>query len=421
MNGYKKTEIGVIPEDWEIINLGESSTLKARIGWQGLTTKEYLRNGDYFLITGTDFKNGKIDWENCCFVEENRYKQDKNIQIKKEDVLVTKDGTIGKIAYIDKIYKEATLNSGVFVIRPKNDRYNTEYFYNILMSKVFDEFLAKLSAGSTISHLYQKDFVYFDFPAPKNPEEQKAIAEALSDVDSLISSLEKLIDKKKKIKEGAMQELLTGKKRLEGFSGEWEVKRLGEIAEITGAGIDKKINPNEISVTLLNYMDVYKRDYIYKEELNHKVTAPYNKTISCNVKKGDIFLTPSSELRTDIAISAIAMEDMEGVVYSYHINRLRYKIEIDTYFGLYALKTFKFIKEAEKMCEGSGKRYVISLRKFKEMQIILPPTKEEQTAIAEILSDMDSEILSLETKLEKYKQIKQGMMQELLTGRIRLV
>lgn len=110
---FKNTDIGLIPENWEVINLKDNCILKARIGWQGLTTSEYKESGNHFLITGTDFKNGFIDWNNCVFVDKSRYDQDKNIQIQSEDVLITKDGTIGKVAYIDKIPKPTTLNSGV--------------------------------------------------------------------------------------------------------------------------------------------------------------------------------------------------------------------------------------------------------------------------------------------------------------------
>ncbi|MDT9702140.1 restriction endonuclease subunit S, partial [Streptomyces sp. P17] len=130
-----------------------NSTLKARIGWQGLTTKEYLNSGHYGLITGTDFNGGKIVWEGCHFVEKDRYDQDVNIQLKNNDVLITKDGTIGKAAYIENLPFPATLNSGVFIIRPLNDSYEPKYFYYVLMSRFFTEFLNKLAAGSTISHL----------------------------------------------------------------------------------------------------------------------------------------------------------------------------------------------------------------------------------------------------------------------------
>jgi len=212
--GYKQTEVGLIPEDWEVKLLGQSATLKARIGWQGLTTAEYLKTGDYFLVTGTDFKDGYIDWDHCHYVEENRYKQDKNIQIHPNDVLVTKDGTIGKVAFVPNVDKPTTLNSGVFVIRPINNAFTSEFFYFILCSSVFHKFLNQLCAGSTINHLYQKDFVYFKYPLPSIKAEQEAIATILSDMDSEIETLEAKLDKARQVKQGMMHNLLTGKIRL---------------------------------------------------------------------------------------------------------------------------------------------------------------------------------------------------------------
>ena len=202
-------------EEWEELNFAESAKLKARIGWQGLTTSEYLQSGYAYLITGTDFHNGRIKWETCHFVDEKRYKQDLNIQIKKHDILLTKDGTIGKVAYISSVQKPTTLNSGVFVIRPaKEDSFDPNFVYHILNSFLFDNFLAKLSAGSTINHLYQKDFVDFTFKAPSELVEQQAIAQVLSDMDSEIDQLEKKLAKYQQIKQGMMQELLTGRIRL---------------------------------------------------------------------------------------------------------------------------------------------------------------------------------------------------------------
>jgi type I restriction enzyme S subunit len=201
-------------EGWEEKILGEVATLKARIGWQGLTTAEYRKAGEYYLITGTEFKNGFIDWESCFYVDSSRYKQDKNIQIKEHDVLVTKDGTIGKVAYIKNVPKPSTLNSGVFVIRPTNNSFNAEFFYYLLLSEIFLVFLSQLSAGSTIIHLYQKDFVTFKFSIPNTIDEQARIAQILSDMDLEIEVLEKKLEKYKKVKQGMMQELLTGKIRL---------------------------------------------------------------------------------------------------------------------------------------------------------------------------------------------------------------
>lgn len=199
-------------EGWKLVNLSENFTLKARIGWHGLTTSEYLKSGDYVLVTGTDFKNGFIDWDNCVFVEKLRFDQDKNIQLKEKDVLVTKDGTIGKVAFINKLSIPTTLNSGVFVVRPKKG-FNNQFLYYILMSFHFDKFLEKITAGSTIVHLYQKDFMHFNFPVP-SLSEQTRIATILSDMDDEVALLETKLYKAKQIKQGMMQKLLTGRIRL---------------------------------------------------------------------------------------------------------------------------------------------------------------------------------------------------------------
>ena len=201
-------------DDWVQKQLGNTAVLKARIGWQGLTTAEYLASGDYYLVTGTDFKGGYIDWDNCHYVEEARYRQDKNIQLKQRDILVTKDGTVGKVALVKRIEKPTTLNSGVFVIRPIEDAFHPEFFYYLLCSNSFFEFLSQLCAGSTINHLYQKDFVNFVYKTPHTLSEQAGVASTLSDMDADIAALETKLAKIRYIKQGMMHNLLTGRVRL---------------------------------------------------------------------------------------------------------------------------------------------------------------------------------------------------------------
>ena len=195
------------------LNMARDSILKARIGWQGLTTEEYLTTGNYYLVTGTDFLNGRVDWSTCHFVDRSRFVQDTNIQLVPSDVLLTKDGTIGKAGFIDSLPGPATLNSGVFVIRPKKKSYFPKYMYYILTSHIFSNFLGRLQAGSTIVHLYQKDFSNFSFNAPPL-NEQVAIATILSDMDAELASLQQRLDKTREIKHGMMQQLLTGLIRL---------------------------------------------------------------------------------------------------------------------------------------------------------------------------------------------------------------
>lgn len=200
--------------EWINMNLAANSTLKARIGWQGLTTAEYLDEGYSYLITGIDFDYGKIAWASCHFVDKYRYEQDANIQVENGDVLITKDGTIGKVAIVSGLNRKATLNSGVFVLRPKAGAYDGRYTYYILLSQIFTDFLDKLAAGSTINHLYQKDFVTFEFMVPPTIAEQTAIADILSDMDAEIDALTAKLSKARGIKQGMMQELLTGRIRL---------------------------------------------------------------------------------------------------------------------------------------------------------------------------------------------------------------
>lgn len=200
-----------IPEEWNLEMLGEISSLKGRIGWQGLTVKEYLPSGDYYLVTGTDFHNGKIDWKNCVYVDKTRFSQDHNIQLKNKDVLVTKDGTIGKIAYVSTLRKPATLNSGVFVIRPIKNKYLPLFLFYVLSSFYFTRFLGRLQAGSTINHLYQKDFIKFQFPIP-DIKEQTKIALILSGIDVTIKDASDHLSKLKTMRKSIINEKLTPSK-----------------------------------------------------------------------------------------------------------------------------------------------------------------------------------------------------------------
>ena len=201
-------------EPWIEKNLGKSTSIKARIGWQGLKTDEYQDAGSYSLITGTDFINGRIEWKQCHYVSKERYTQDHNIQIQKYDVLVTKDGTIGKVAFLDEIPGPGTLNSGIFVIRTKDSDISQRYLAKVFVSKYFDDFIDSIVAGSTIVHLYQKDIIKFNFRVPPTISEQEKICEVIESIDKQIVQLEMKHKKYANLKQGMMQQLLTGRIRL---------------------------------------------------------------------------------------------------------------------------------------------------------------------------------------------------------------
>ena len=429
IQGFKQTEIGIIPEDWNLVPFDKIFTFYSTSNYSKAQMSEDGEVGciHYGLIhaipnTQYDLKNGIKYY---VYSEQAKYELVKDGDVIMVDASEDLEGINKSVEVFGIGNKKYISGLHTYLIRDKDSLLANRFRGIVLNSKLVKNQMLQLAVGMKVFGVSKTQLINVKLPLPPTLEEQKAIATAISDVDELISKLDKLIAKKKDIKKGAMQQLLTppnkGGKRLPGYSGEWEEKRLGEISDITGAGIDKKINEDEKPVRLLNYMDVMTRNFIYDNELNHKVTAPIGKLISCNVRKGDVFLTPSSELRSDIGVSALAMEDMQGVVYSYHIYRLRYNIDIDPKFGLFALQTKAFLDQPETMCEGSGKRYVVSMSKFRDMRVYIPKTKAEQSSISNIIYDIEQEIEKLESVRSKYKNIKQGMMQELLTGKTRLI
>jgi len=203
-----------IPRHWKMNKLKHTTYIKGRVGWQALTTNEYITEGPY-LVTGTDFLEGEICWEGCFHVSIERYGMDPYIQLKNGDLLITKDGTIGKVAVVKNMPGNSTLNSGIFLTRPiAQDVYLSDYMYWVLNSEIFSNFIEYTKKGSTISHLYQEVFREFVYPVP-NIEEQQQIVNFLSnrtkEIDSLVVRCEKQILYLKEYCTSLISEVVTGK------------------------------------------------------------------------------------------------------------------------------------------------------------------------------------------------------------------
>lgn len=190
--------------------------VNGRIGWHGLSTDDYQDEGDY-LVTGTDLSSGSITWSECHRVTNGIWARDPMIHLEHGDILVTKDGTIGKVALVSKPPGRATLNSGVFRVRPNRDELDSRYLYWILNSKLFTDFIELLSAGSTINHLYQRDFVNFQLPTPPKSI-QRAIASYL---DAETSRIDKLIEKKQRMVELIQMRIIVAASQLTSSSNRW--------------------------------------------------------------------------------------------------------------------------------------------------------------------------------------------------------
>lgn len=218
MSEYKYKDSGVawigqIPEHWDTIKIKYTSWLKGRIGWQGLTSDEYQDEGAY-LITGTDFCEGRINWDTCVHISEERFAEDEDIHIKEGDLLITKDGTIGKVAVAKDCPDEVSLNSGVMLIRNTGDfKYHDQYLYYTLLSDEFwDWYEMSQTGASTIRHLYQEQFYTFEYAYP-SVEEQKIIASYLDKkvnaINESIKELESTIEEYQKWKASVIYKAVT--------------------------------------------------------------------------------------------------------------------------------------------------------------------------------------------------------------------
>lgn len=185
------------------VRLGDCCEVHARIGWQALTKDEHMKTGDYMLVTGTDFKNGEIDYSTCVYVTKERYEMDRHIILQNDDVLITKDGTIGKVAIIHNLPRPATLNAGVFVVRP-DERFNKEYIANVFRGPLFSSYVEESKTGATIKHLNQKRLVEFRIPVP-SLEEQMTFAQFTKRMDESRLNIQNSLDKLEMLKKALMQ------------------------------------------------------------------------------------------------------------------------------------------------------------------------------------------------------------------------
>ena len=227
--------IGEIPEGWETLKVKYTSWLKGRIGWQGLTSAEYIDYGPY-LVTGTDFSSGRINWNSCVHISKERYEMDSDIQIKEGDLLITKDGTVGKVAIARDCPNEVSLNSGILLIRNIGEyKYYDKYLYYVLLSDVFWRWYTLSQTGqSTIKHLYQEQFYNFEYPFPSF-NEQLRIADFLdaecARIDAVIEQTRASIEEYKKLKQAVITQAVTKGIRPGRKMKDSGIEWVGEIAE----------------------------------------------------------------------------------------------------------------------------------------------------------------------------------------------
>ena len=410
--GYKQTEVGVIPEDWQVSRIG---ALCAAVLDCHHSTPVWTTSGSV-VIRNQNIRDGKLDFSQPSFTDEIHFAERTRRAVPSfGDLVITREAPMGLVCMIPEGLK-CCLGQRMVLLRPNHDAAETEYLLYALLSEAVQRSISVAGGtGSTVSNLRIPVLKGLEISAPPLPE-QRAIATALSDVDGLLGGLDRLIAKKRDLKQAAMQQLLTGQTRLPGFHAEWEVKRLGDVGKfLKGSGVTKD-QTRSGSLACVRYGELYTQHNDVVRDFNSWI-SPEVAATAVWLEQGDILFAGSGETKEEIGKCAAFISDIEAYAGG-DIVILR-PDDSDSVFLGYYLNTGSIARQ--KASRGQGDAVVhINSSALSDVRCKLPPLPE-QSAIASVLTEMDAELAALEQRREKTRALKQAMMQELLTGRTRLV
>lgn len=410
--GYKQTEVGVIPEDWEPVVFGSLYSAPSKNGIY--KSSEFQGRGTRIVNMGEMFGFEFISDQEMSRVELSPRELATN-GLNDGDLLFGRRSVVpagaGKCSLVISPPEPLTFESSIIRVRPDKDAAHPLYLYYFFASPTGKSVVSTIVAGTNVKGIRASELRELSVPKPTLAE-QEAIAEALSDADALIDSLEQLIAKKRHLKQGAMQDLLTGKKRLPGFEGEWEVKTLGELATLWKGGINPATYPDKQFVHFS--LPAFDEGAVPITELgasigSNKFTVPTGAILVSKLNPR----IPRIWAPSEIPAEAVCSTEFLVLVSNAAVDRA----------FLAALCASPIVSGQLKLhaIGTTGSHQRIHPSQALAVEASIPCNLPEQTAIAAILSDMDAEIAALEAKLAKARQVKQGMMQELLTGKTRLV
>jgi type I restriction enzyme, S subunit len=407
--GYKCTDVGIVPEDWQVMSLGDVAAMDVGYAFKSVW---FHPDDGIRLLRGENVGYGHPDWSDTQRLPPKLAQTFNQYILRPGDIVIGMDRTFTKTGTKISLLEQSDCPSllvqrvGRFVPRTCTGR----YLWTLLSSEDFRKALRAEQKGMDLPHLSRLEILSMRVAFPPNEPEQEAIGEALSDVDALLGALEALIAKKRAIKEGAMQQLLTGNTRLPGFSGNWETKRIAEIAspfgERNSSGRDLPVlacSKHSGFVDSLRYFknQVFSSDLsAYKLISRGQIGYPAN-----HIEEGSIGLQDLYDVAL-VSPIYVVFSPAEWIN-SYFLHRL---LKLDSYRQKFGSATNSSV----------DRRGSLKWPAFSEITVTIP-SSEEQIAIASVLSDVDTELAALETRRDKMRAIKQGMMQQLLTGRIRLV
>ena len=391
-------------DEWEEKTLCNLATMHARIGWQNLRTSEFLDDGDYYLITGTDFINGQVDFENCHYIDEDRYKQDPKIQLDNDSILITKDGTLGKVALVRNLDKPATLNAGVFNVKVIQNRADVLFLFQYLKAPYLMNYVNSKATGGTIKHLNQNILVDFPIIHPNEISEQTAIGSFFKTLDSRIEAQGKKIEKLSAMKKALLAKMFPSSNnyelgitnyelnkpqiRFKGFSDAWEEKTIADLCSISTG----KSNTQD-KVDEGNY-DFYVRSPIIEKSDKYLYDEEAVLTVGDGVGTGKVFHYVNGKY------------DLHQRVYRmFDFNE---NMSAKFFYRIFS-KDFN-----NRVMAMTAKTSVDSVRyeMIADMKLKFP-TLPEQTAIGSFFKKVDELIALSNKELEQLKNIKSALLEKM--------
>jgi type I restriction enzyme S subunit len=411
-HGYKQTEVGVIPEEWEVKPLAEIAE-KIMVGIASAATHAYRVKG-VPMFRNQNIKAGHLDDSDLLFIAPEYEATFKNKRLRGGDLLTMRTGYPGVTAIVPPRYDSAQ-SFTTLITRPKQEEANSDYLCHFINSELGQRFFTQSQIGGAQKNVNVAALRKMPIPLPKPPE-QDAIAEALSDADELLGRLDRLIAKKRGLKQAAMQQLLTGQTRLPGFHSEWEETALRDLGQfLKGSGVTKD-QTRSGNLACVRYGELYTHHSDVIRHFNSWISPDVALT-AVRLRKGDILFAGSGETKEEIGKCAAFAADVEAYAGG-DIVILR-PHEADAVFLGYFLNTAAINRQ--KTSRGQGDAVVhISSSALGAIRCRIPKPAE-QAAIAEVLTEMDLELAALERRREKTRALKQAMMQVLLTGKTRLI
>lgn len=413
--GYKRTEAGIVPEDWKICELGEICLFENGDRSSNYPSQSDFRSSGIPFINAGHVSGGKINVALMDYIRPASYNRLTRGRVKGKDILYCLRGSLGKFGMVPEDFGDGAIASSLVIVRSKAKVANLPYLLCYFGSPLCSKMIETWAGGAAQPNLGVQDLARFLVPLPSAFAEQEAIAETLSDTDALIESLEQLIAKRREIKQGIMQTLLTGKQRLPGFKKPWKVGMLGSLGTfLKGRGVARDQAATG-DLACIRYGEIYTKHNDYIKVFNSWISQDVASSAT-RLVHGDLLFAGSGETKEEIG-KCVAFVGSEEAYAGGDIVILRSSGNDPKFLGYY-LNTAVIC--ARKASKGQGDAVVhIGAEALGSIEIEIPEI-EEQSAIATILTDMDTELAELETRLAKTRQLKQGMMQALLTGRIRL-